>query len=84
MFAGRTQDFQDPIQSTRCTRAAGRLLPQPHRLVLTECPQRGPWVLRVSVECLHQSGTAAVWLSRARYSFFCSSVMGRNGEDVIE
>lgn len=47
------EDLQDPVQSARCSRAAGRLLPEPGRLVVSQRPQRWPRHLRLPLERLY-------------------------------
>jgi hypothetical protein len=52
---GDAKDLKDSLQGSRCTRASGRLLPQPGGLVGAECVGRGTRQLRISVECLYKS-----------------------------
>lgn len=86
------QDLQDPLQGAGRSGAAGRLLPQPGRLVGGEPAQRGPGSLRLPVECLHQpgellckAGAGFCWVplgSTGIWTLF-SSVITSTGDEAV-
>jgi len=53
---GRSQNTTYTIQGAWRTRTSRWLLPESRRLVVTEHPQCGLGVVRLSVECMYQSG----------------------------
>jgi len=53
---GRSQNTTHTVQGAWCTWTSRWLLPESRWLVITEHTQCRPWVMRLPVECMHQSG----------------------------
>jgi len=61
-IVGCSQDTTYTIQSARCTWTSRWLLPESRWLVITEHTQCWSGLLRLSVECLYQSGEYTVYM----------------------